>query len=493
MSADLPLPLAASSLADLGPQAAVLAPTLPLFWDGKYLWRSRGIISANNTPNGGIFPYNEIPAATAMCYYQGHLWYAQGRTYSAGDTVYNQSSGSVNYNYADSVLRVTENPLATGGDGFTVPTQAGNITAIGFAANLNTTLGQGALYMFTNKQIYTLAVPVNRSAWISATANNQPLQTLAQEKWGATSDRCLVAVNGDIFYQSLEPAIRSLVISLRYFSQWGNVPISRNMNRVLEFNDRGKMQFATGCLFQNRLYQGLLPVATPVGVAFQAVAALDFDIVSVFQNQITGNVLPPAWEGILEGLDILQLFSDTFGGLERCFAMVHSRVDDSIALWELTDYLTSDMNLTGQARVSWGMEFPAFTWGHEFDLKQLDGGEMWLDSMQGPVDMTFYYREDSNPCWTQWFQQSFCSAQNSCATVADPVCYPVPPDYCQGYRFPITFPKPQPNQCSPAQKRQSTRGYQFQVKVAIKGWCRVRGLILFAIPVDRAPFEGLNS
>ena len=25
------------------------------------------LISANNTPNGGILPYNEIPAATAMC------------------------------------------------------------------------------------------------------------------------------------------------------------------------------------------------------------------------------------------------------------------------------------------------------------------------------------------------------------------------------------------------------------------------------------------
>lgn len=459
--------------------------TLPLFWDGSALRRSKGITNTAVAP--GTPGVNEIPAATAMDYFQGRLWYAQGRNYSAGDIV-KGNSGTAAYAFRDAVLNVTENPLCAGGDGFTVPSNAGNIRALKHSANINATLGEGNLYIFTRKSIYMQQVPVTRTDWIGADTNNGPRQEVVQIVNGSVNDRTIVAVNGDLFYQSLEPAVRSLSVAVRNFQQWGNKPISANEDRALQFNDRGLMRFCSGIEFNNRLWEGILPkIATDgINIVSQAVAVLDFDLISSFDV-----TLPPAWEGMYEGLQILQLFKGDFGGRDRAFALVVSDVDNSIEVWELTIDQRFDRptGLTGpENRVQWYVEFPAFTWGKEFELKKLDGGEMWIDKLFGTTEFTFYYRSDADPCWHLWFYTALCSAKNCVEDVHCPSGYPL--NLREGYRFPITFPAP-PSPCDSMGVRPSSIGYQHQLRVVVKGWARIRGVILFAQPRERAQFEGM--
>lgn len=455
-------------------------PTLPLFWDGSILRRSNGLTGNVSGPN-----INELPAAECMCYYQGRIWYAQGRIYSAGDIV-GGPSGTVFYKLKDSILKVTENPLALGGDGFTVPDNAGEIRALAYTANQDSTLGQGPLYIFTRRQIYSLVVPVTRNDWKASDSNNTPVQTIVQRKYGAVGDRCVVPVNGDLFYQSLEPGIRSLFVSVRYFQQWGNVKISSNEERVLGFNNRALMRTATGIEFDNRLLQAVLPIQTPVGVAFQAIVPLDFELISTLQEQ-----LPPAWEGILEGIDILQLHEGDFGGLQRAFSFVHSRETGDIDVWELTNADKFDRPHDVDNRVPWYFETPAFNANKDFEMKVLDGGEIWMDRLVGTVRLTVEYRVDADACWRPWFDTQFCSAKNSCEDVNNPICYPVEP-FCEGQKWPITLPSPPNDECANLNSRPTTIGYQFQLRVTIKGWCRVRGLLVYMTPRDRAPFENLT-
>ena len=138
------------------------------------------------------------------------------------------------------------------------------------------------------------------------------------------------------------------------------------------------------------------------------------------------------------------------------------------------------------------METAAFTWqtsGLEVKLKQLKGGELWVDKVFGTVDMDVYYREDADPCWRFWMHTTFCAARN-CYEL-DPVvaCYP-PAAFREGYRFPIVFPEPKAG-CDSMGVRPTTIGYQFQVKVLIKGWCRVRGLLMYAIPHTEPQYHGV--
>lgn len=460
---------------------------LPLFWNGTTLRRSIGI---NDVAPAGILPnINELPAATCMDYFGGRIWYAQARTYAAGDIV-GGPSGTFANGYRDSILSVTENPLCFSGDGFTVPTNAGNIRAIKHSANLNASLGEGQLYIGTRKAIYSLTVPNSRTDWIAAgnaadgAATEMPVQTVVQLVNGFVGDRSVVPVNGDLYYQSFDPAIRSLIRAVQYFDQPGNTSISQNEDRALRLNDRSLMRFSGSVFFDNRILNLVLPAlaADGVNVIHRAVLPLDFDVVSNFSGRKGG-----VWEGAWDGLQFVQLFNADFGGLERAFAMVISDVDDSFCIWELTNNSKTE---NGDSRVVWGPEFPAFTFaeaGYEYALKQLCGGECWVDRIAGTVQMDVYYRTDGEPCWRKWFATEFCAARWEDQPVT--MTYPCEP-LQEGYRYPIVFPEPTAV-CDAMGVRPSTIGYQFQVKIVLKGWCRIRGLLLYAYPKMREQYKGI--
>lgn len=455
----------------------------PIFWydDGtnQLLRFSKGFQGVGHADN-------EIPSAGPMDYYQGRLWYALGRTYTAGDIVGGPSGTNVIptfFNRTDSILHVTENPLAIGGDGFTVPSNAGNIRALAHAAVLDTTLGVTPLFVFTRSAIYGLSVPQTRADWTSTT---DPQQRIMQKKWGAVSDRSIAAVNGDLYYQTLEPAIRSLFLSLRYSNQFGNTPISRNENRLLLFNDRSLMALGSGMLFDNRIWQTSGPFNTPVGVASKYVAPLDFDIISSFQDKLAGSQMP-AWEGVYDGLDILQLMSTDYGGVERGFAVVSSRTKTAIELWELTQ---GDRFENGDNRVEWQAETPAYDCGDNTQFKELMGANIGIDRLFGTVDFTAYYRTDFDPCWYFWAKWQKCSARNSCEDLVDPVCASGRQDYNPSYAMPMTLPHP-PRDCASRGDRPAFQGRFFQVKLIIKGFTRIRSIEIITQKLERPVYQSL--
>ncbi len=455
--------------------------TLPLFWDGTTLRRSIGI--NNNSVAPGTPNVNEIPAATCMDYFMGRVFYAQGRLCNAGDIV-GGPSGVVLPGRPDAVLNVTECPLVLGGDGFTVPSQDGNIRVLTHSANIDAALGQGRLFMATTRNIYALNVPVSRADWIATTTNNQPLVTVVQMENGWVSDRSTVRVNGDLFGQSLEPAIRSLNQSTRYFGQWGNLPISANEQRILQYNDRALLRFSTGIYFDNRLLQSALPLQTDFGVVHRALIPLDFMPISSFGAQ-----RQPNWEGMNEGLMILQMTTGDFGGRQRAFAHVLSK-ELTIDLWEMTSFLKEDENDQGGNRITMIIETPAFTFGDETQLKKLVGAELWIDRLHGTVRFSLEYRPDGQACWLPWNIWTKCSPKNSAEDVHNPISYPLLP-CLESYFNSMTLPTPPQAPCT-FTGRPPTQSYQFQLRLVIKGFCRVRGVYLHAEQMGRKLYENIT-
>lgn len=449
--------------------------TLPLFWNGSILRKSIGITNRGVAP--GTTGVNEIPAAGPMDYYMGRLWYGFGRLYAAGDIV-GGTSGTAANRFRDAVLQITESPLVLGSDGFTLPTNAGNIRALFHNANLNTQLGQGQLLIGTRKAIYSLEVPVTRTDWIAASNTNEPQQKVVQLINGPVNSRSIAKANGDVFYQTLDPAIASLFASIRYFGQWGNRSISANEQRVLVFNDRSLMKACTGMVFNNRLWQSQLPKLTPQGIVNQMIVPMDFIPIGSF-----GENRNPIWEGVYEGLQVLQLFSGDFGGRERAFALTVSEEDSGIDVWELTDFLRSDyvattLSSNDERRITMVAEFPAFTFGDEFTLKKLVTMELWIDKLFGTADITVEWRPDSDPCWNLWYRWKECAARTTAEDCTNPISYPLSP-YRESFRATRTLPIP-PEICIAATDRPANIAYQFQVKITVKGWLRVRGMMLRA-------------
>lgn len=432
--------------------------------------------------NALIGSIGEIPTAEPMVYYMGRLWLALGREYLAGDIV-RGPSGTAPYQYRDSILKMTENTYLALGGTFIVPTNAGNIRALAFPANLNTALGEGQLLVFTREQIYSVNVVPTRAAWATL---SEPIQRVAQINFGTTSDRSIVGVNGDLFFQSPD-GIRSFIQAVRDFDQWGDVAISVEEQRAIEGNDRALLRFGSGIDFNNRLLQTCLPYLTDVGVAHHGLMPLNFDLISTLASS-----LPPAWEGLNEGLAILRVLKGDFGGRQRAFALARGQ-SGAIEVWEITDYAQEDENLSGDSRISWRFETPSYTWSKPFELKELDTLEIWLDRLYGNVEFTVEFRPDQWPCfepWTKWIE---CAPRNNCEDcgVLLPCEYPEQ-IYPMQYRATIVLPKP-PTRCATSQSRPLHLGYSFQFRISIKGHCRIRGLMVHAFPKDKQPYLSVTT
>jgi len=458
--------------------------TLPFIWDGSTLRRSKGITNTLVAP--GTPGVNEIPAAGPMDYFMGRIWYAQGRQVSAGDIV-RGTSGTLANQFKDSILNVTENPMVLGGDGFTISSSDGNIIrGIRHSANIDAALGQGRLFVGTSKAIYALNVPVTRTDWIAANNNTQPLMTIVQLANGWVNDRSITPVNGDLFFQSLEPGIRSLMQAMRYFSMWGNIQISANETRILQFNNRELLRYSSGVYYDNRMLQTSLPERTDQGVVSHALIPMDFTPISSFNKE-----RQPNWEGMYEGLDFFQLNTGDFGGRERCFATTRSKLDSSIQLWEYIAGTKFDNgSVNGEARITWSIEFPAFTWGDENLLKRLLGAELWIDRLTGVVQFSLQYRPDGQACWIDWHTWKKCSTKNTEENVYTPAAYPT--NSClESYFATMTMPKPPQNMCT-ATGRPSDIAYQFQPRLLVTGFCRLRGLYLHATSYGRKLYQNLT-
>ena len=436
-------------------------------------------VSQARTINGQSL--NQIPAASWMKYYQGLLWYSQGRTVSAGDIVGGPSGTQANQ-FKDSVLYVTENPLCVGGDGFTMPLQGSNITGLAVVANINAALGQGQLMVGTLDTIFSLSVPANRQTWISQTASNPPQIAVVQLANGWVGQTGVVQVNGDLFYRSMGVDIRSLIQAERYFQTWGNVALSSNEQWLFAQENPTLINFCSGIYFNNRLLMSALPVQTPYGVACQAIIPLDFAPISTLETQ-----LPPNWEGHYEGLQVLQLLSATFNGRQRAFIISlatprPSGMSGEMDLWEILPQSIGDVSLSnGTGRTQTQIILPAFTADIEFDLKKLVSMELWLDQIQGTVDVLVEYRPDGMKFWQTWCQW------RECANVGQ--SYPGP-QYAQGYAQTRTLPKP-PEAANPATGRLCNVGYQFQPRITFTGQSRLRGMTLCFETVTRKLYTNL--
>lgn len=471
--------------------------TNPLFFstndDGSVatMVQSRGFVGVNN-------PLNQIPPAGPMDYYQQRLWYAFGRFYAAGDIVFNKTSGTAGNDYRDSVLAVTENPVPSGGDAFVTPISSGNIRWLRHAANLNSQLGETNLFIGTRNAIFACNAPITRDDWTAATLDLMPLQTVALLGAGAYSDRGATPINNDILFASTPNGdVRSLKTAILNFQQPGQIPISNNINRVLDFNDRSLLHLTSSVYHDTRFLQTVLPyrpAQRPDVVAFRGIASLDFNPLSSLQE-----TLPPVWDGVWEGLAIMQLFQANIGGRDRCFAAV---VDDesNFEIVELTTTEKFNQNATNPAlpletvRTQWSFETARYAWGDTNLLKEIETFKFWIDRLTSTVEFRLEFRPDSYPCWLPWKVWKECAAKDCTELEINPCVgtgYPVPIEpFCELFKTTMTMPKP-PTTCIPSSGRPANQAFTFQIRLTIKGWCRVIGIRGYALPKGEAPFSGI--
>lgn len=411
----------------------------------------------------------EIPVGSVGTYGMGRIWQTlqNGVSFAAGDLVY-----SITQQTKD-LLGFTENTFLNEGGAFSVPSNAGQIKAMRFLANLDTSLGQGPLQVFTDNTIFSVNAPVQREVWKNLT---YPIQTISMVAYGAVGQNSTTLVNSDVFYRSPD-GVRSFILARRDFNTWSNTPISKEVNRVIEFDEQILLPYGSSVLFNNRLLQTCSPFRCDNGVAHRGIMPLDFDQVSSMSDK-----RPPAWEGLWTGLNILQLVKGMFDNKERCFAFVSS--NGQIELWEISKADKFDTLNSEDKPILWSIETGSYTFNSPFDLKRLRSGDLWIYELTGRVQFDLKFRPDGFPCWIDWKKFEQCAAYKDCNTAE---CG-TPKQLLPQFRPKIKFPKP-PETCDQILGKFYLDMFECQVFLQMLGYCEIKQLRIHAMPRQESEFE----
>ena len=166
------------------------------------------IVASGNQATWNSFG-NELPGGRMAAYGLGRNWLCliDGKQFLASDLV-GGSSGTLANNFRDAVLNVTENNYLLGGGYFTIPGSYGEIRAFCFAETIDSSLGQGALQVFTDRNVFSCNAPVDRLTWQDLT---NPILTESAKGGGGLSQWSTVNVNSDIMSRARD-GIRSLTL-----------------------------------------------------------------------------------------------------------------------------------------------------------------------------------------------------------------------------------------------------------------------------------------
>ena len=406
---------------------------------------------------------NEVPTGTVMAYGNGRLWVAKGREFAAGDIVGGPTS----------VIKFTENTYIAEGGAFAVPLDTGDITAMRFMNQPDSSLGQGELLVHTAKAVFAVNVPTSRDSWKNL---QYPTVRIVAINYGAISDRSCTLVNGDMFYRAPD-GIRSYISSRREWQEYGQIPVSREIGPVLQDEKEHEILHRTStALFDNRLLTTVTPQTSSQGVYFSGLAPLDFDTVGG-----TGNKLPPAWEGLWTGLNFFQILTADIDGAQRCF-MFHLNSSCNIQLWELTKKGIKDAD---SSRIGCYIETPSYNFENPLELKQLEYGEMWVDDLQGEVDFTVLYKPNQYPAWVDWNSWTQCAKTETCNPVAGS-CLTLK-NYKPQYRSRMRIPQPA-DECESTNGMPMRNGYEFSSRIEWVGHARIKAFRLHAYPIVEEPY-----
>lgn len=426
---------------------------LPYYWDGSAtpptIRQSLGPVS------------NELPIGKMMAYGLGQLWMAlpDGQSFMFGDYI-GMASGTLAYNFRDSVLKSSMNNSLANGGNFRVPANIGSITGFRFTSLLDNTLGTGPLQVFTQLSVQGCIAPITTTNLSTITS---PILTESLKAAGGVSGDSCINANGDIFFRSQDGQIRSLLMSRRDFLRWGNTPVSFEVGYFLTDDPQQLLYYDSGVNFNNEMLMLCNPVIGALGVYHEGITSLSFDQVSGIKEK-----QEPCWNGLWQGPNLIKIVTGMFNNIQRCFAFVFNSTTNSIEIHELlttsaTQFMDSNQTPITMQFVS-GALFWKFEGKSEFDLIRLQGGEMAVQEIQGVVKFTVEFKSVYDQTWHPWYSWTVDNTNGN-----------------NSYKPRMGLGKPPVTANSnPSTNRPFEVDYSFQFRVTIQGSCKFMGLRLAA-------------
>jgi hypothetical protein len=413
-----------------------------------------------------IISVPELPAGRMGAYGLGQNWMSlvDGLSFICSDTSRGPSGTQAN-SFRDAVLKTTD--LTFRGGNFSIPGAGNVITSMTFTANLDLALGQGSLQVGTAAFMASCQAPISFET-LATDFPNGPILTFSLIGTGPLAQNSAIRVNSDVFFRST-PGLGSLVQARRDFGTPGNTPISDEVVRILNVDDKALLNYGSSIVFNNRWITTVSPQASSQGVLHAGLVVLNLDPISGVAGKQN-----PVYDGLWTGINALQLVQGTFNGVDRAFAFTFNVALSKIELYELLPTGAQEFD-NGIIPIVWTFETGSL---FNKDVKPRDvmvslrDGEFAVTDVVGTVRFEVFYKSDQS-CWTPWHSFSICSN-----TAGDPQYFPK-----------LGLGEPSSADCDPILNTPIRDGYTFQFKFKITGYCRIVRARFMAVTLPTPKFQ----
>lgn len=421
-----------------------------------------------------ILSVPELPAGRMGTYGKGQNWISlvDGTSFLPSDIV-GGPSGTPAYQYRDAVLKTTIVSFRSGN--FRIPVAGDTITSMSFPAVMDQSLGQGALQIGTQRSFFSCIAPIDDTV-LASLAGNSPILTESLKGKGPQGQNSTINNNSDTLFRS-SVGLGSLILGRREFTQSisGNTPISEEMVRVLNKDNKRLLPYSSAINFDNRVIYTASPQESSQGVFHSGLVVMNLDSISSLREKA-----PPVYDGLWTGINVLQLSAGSIAGVERAFAFTFNVPQSKIELYELLP--TGDQHFdNGGTPITWAFETAALFQ----DVKppnvmlQLSGGEFAVDEVIGTVRFQVFFKPDqfgaygAESCWVPWWDFSVCARADS-----KPLYYPR-----------LGLPEPSSDLVIPQLDLPARNAYTFQFRFVITGQCRFLRAMFSAVTCPIPKFQ----
>lgn len=429
-----------------------------------------------------VISISEIPGCRMGAYGLGQNWFSSvdGLSFGPSDLV-GSSSGSPAYNFRDAVLKTTDLDVM---GMFKIPVAGETITAMIFVATLDQALGQGPLQigvpsgMFSCKAPFTLqdfqGITNAVTGDLVTAPIIDPILTKSLVGFGPVAQNSTVLANSDTVFRSFE-GVNSLILARRNFSDiGGNTPISREMTRIIDRDNKSLLSYSSAIVFDNRLRMTCSPQVSAQGVFHMGEMVLNYDLISSLRGKAS-----PVWDGLWTGTNVFQFIQGLFGPTSRAFSFTFNITESQIELYELIPSGVEFFD-NGNVLIKWVVETPVIFNSdvkNLVDVARLIDGELYLSDVIWQVNVVVKYRPLFYACWIPWHSFSVCAdfSQENSQDQA---------------RYALGLGEPNPRDCDPVNDQPFREANGFQLRFEIEGHCKLWGAAQLA---EQVPIPAFNK
>lgn len=414
---------------------------------------------------------NEVPLGRQMAYGNGRLAVAVGgRQLQVGD---------ITTDVFQSELQFTETNYLSGGGAFLFKT---DISGLAFLPTNNTNTGFGSLIVFGREFANSLRLEITaRDLWSQIPG----FETVVLPTIGASGQGSIIGVNQDLYWRDAEGRIWSLRSAISDATGPGNSPISREVDRIINFETDSQVPYSSGIYFDNRIIFTASPYYNRFGAAsFQKLIALDVAPTATMRGKSQ-----PAYDGEWNGLEFVSVFQGDINGNKRAFA-ISTDDDGENRLWEFVTSERDDASYlstgTGNGLVLTPSPVKGYAEHRRFDFntparkKRLQRCDLWPTEIEGECTVRVYFRTDSRTQWIFWDEFTVCAEMEN----ADGEWL----DLASQERSRVkTLTAPSGN--NDIVNQADIVGFSFQIRVEWTGRLLMDRLTLWAEPLTETPYS----